>query len=219
MSAARANRLVEFAMIPTSQGRQETIRFDCGQSFTASQRFSRQPWPGTPTRRPYRPCRRRRDCDRAPVSRALRPCGNIAARRCGSPATSSRVPTATSTGQAMLATSAALSVWREPRMQAASAGRSLLVCSAKARNMRCIGSVSAVERGRLHRVGDAERQADAVDQMVAEAAEDQRRARAPARRARGSSRCARPSNSPSRRRARRRDDRADWRASRAIVAE
>ena len=30
-----------------------------------------------------------------------------------------------------------------------------------------------VQRGRLHRVGDAERQADAVDQMVAEPAEDQ----------------------------------------------
>ncbi len=31
-----------------------------------------------------------------------------------------------------------------------------------------------VERRRLHRVGDAERQADAVNEMIAEAAEDQR---------------------------------------------
>ena len=40
--------------------------------------------------------------------------------------------------------------------------------------MRCIGSFRLVERGRLHRVGDADRQADAVDEMIAEPAEHQR---------------------------------------------
>ena len=41
----------------------------------------------------------------------------------------------------------ASAVWREPRMQAASAWRSDLVCSAKARNMRPIGSVTSSSDG------------------------------------------------------------------------
>ena len=66
---------------------------------------------------------------------------------------------------AIEATSSSVSVWRDPRMQAASALRSLFVCSAKARNMRCIGIGQFVERGRLHGVRDAQRQADPVTRL------------------------------------------------------
>ena len=51
-------------------------------------------------------------------------------------------------------------------MQAASALRSLLVCSAKARNMPLASGREHVERGRLHRLGDAERQPAAIDKMM-----------------------------------------------------
>src|ERR1700757_4251962 len=61
-----------------------------------------------------------------------RPQGSSAASSCAEPAPTSSVPTATSTGARMAATSSRASVWREPQMQAASALRSDLVCSAKA---------------------------------------------------------------------------------------
>src|SRR6516165_10922320 len=59
--------------------------------------------------------------------------GISAARASGEPAIESLSPTATSSGDAIWATWPRLSVCREPRMQAASACKSDLVCSAKAR--------------------------------------------------------------------------------------
>src|SRR5262249_20293292 len=66
------------------------------------------------------------------ITRAFAP-GIRAARASGEPAIASCSPTATRSGTVILATSLRLSVCREPRMQAASACRSDLVCSAKAR--------------------------------------------------------------------------------------
>ena len=100
--------------------------------------------------------------------------GISGASSCGEPAMWSLVPTAISVGAGSARPRARDRFWREPRMQAASALRSLLVCSAKARNMRSVGSVSIVERGRLHGIGDAERQARAFDEVDAEPAEQER---------------------------------------------
>src|SRR5262245_61957150 len=75
------------------------------------------------------------------------PAGSSAASSCAEPATSSAVPTATSAGIRIALTSARVSVWREPRMQAASALRSDRVCSAKARNARPWGSETAAREG------------------------------------------------------------------------
>ena len=108
----------------------------------------------------------------------LAPAGSARRAPAAEPATSSLVPTATSTGMRARPTSAC-SVWREPRMQAASARRS--PWSARRRRGRPaparIGHVC--ERRRLERVGDRLRQPDAIDQVDAEAAEDRARARAP----------------------------------------
>ena len=57
-------------------------------------------------------------------------------------------------------------------MQAASALRSDLVCSAKARNVRPCGSLHVRERRRFERIRDRFRQPDAIHQPDAEAAED-----------------------------------------------
>src|SRR2546425_1075194 len=76
-----------------------------------------------------------------------RPEGSSAARSCADPATTSLVPTATSTGARIVATSARVKVWREPRIQAASASRSDLVCSAKARNVRPTESLTSASEG------------------------------------------------------------------------
>ena len=100
-----------------------------------------------------------------------RPCGSSAASSGAEPATSSLLPTATSTGSLSLAQSSRDSVWREPRIQAASALRSDLVCSAKARNVRPCWSLHVGERRRLERVRDRFRQPDTVDQPAAEPAE------------------------------------------------
>ena len=72
----------------------------------------------------------------------------------------------------MRPTSSRLKVWREPRRQAASARRSDLVCSAKARNMigGRIGHVG--ERRRFERVRDRVRQPHPLDETDAEAAEN-----------------------------------------------
>src|SRR5262245_13392170 len=75
------------------------------------------------------------------------PAGSSAASSCAEPATSSAVPTATSAGIRIALASARVSVWREPRMQAASALRSDRVCSAKARNTRPWGSETAAREG------------------------------------------------------------------------
>src|SRR5476649_351373 len=83
---------------------------------------------------------------RSGISSAHAP-GMRAANSCAEPATLSSVPTATRTGTRMPATCSLLSVWREPRMQAASAFKSDLVCSANERNERPVGSrTSASER-------------------------------------------------------------------------
>ena len=92
-------------------------------------------------------------------------------------------------------------VWREPRMQAASALRSELVCSAKARKIRPCGSVTSASDGASSASAIAFRQADAVDQAAAEPAEDDAAHARRMRRAPGTRRCARPSSSRSRRRA------------------
>src|SRR6185312_11802947 len=72
-----------------------------------------------------------------------RACGTSAASACADPAIGSLLPTATITGARIVATSARVSVCRDPRMHAASARRSDLVCSAKLRNMRPVGSCTS----------------------------------------------------------------------------
>ena len=59
-------------------------------------------------------------------------------------------------------------------MQAASALRSDLVCSAKARNMRPVGSLTSASDGASSASAIVVRQADAFDQVDAEPAEDRR---------------------------------------------
>ena len=140
---------------------------------------------GKPARRPCRSCRRPRDCGRGRECRAPPPAASSRrasrGRRRSCRASRPRPASAAS----MRAASAGVRLRREPRTQAASAARSLFVWSAKARNMRCIGSARLVERRRLHRFGDRLRQADAAHQPVAEAAENRASARARVRRARG----------------------------------
>ena len=93
--------------------------------------------------------------------------------RAASPAMSSLVPTATSVGAAIALDLLACSVWREPRRQAASARRSDLVCSANRRNALPIGSVTSSIEGASSASRDVVGQARDLDQLDADAAEDQ----------------------------------------------
>ena len=69
--------------------------------------------------------------------------GIAATSGAASPATSSFSPATTSTGAVILANSSTVILSREARMQAASAFRSLFVCSAKRRNARAAGSLTS----------------------------------------------------------------------------
>ena len=73
--------------------------------------------------------------------------GMTAASSSAEPAIGSLVPTAISVGVRIDAACSRVSTCREPRMQAASARRSDLVWSAKARNMRPCGSVTSASDG------------------------------------------------------------------------
>ena len=107
-----------------------------------------------------------RNIERPPVRDQRR------ASSCAEPATSSLVPTATSTGTSIAAHLSRDSVCREPRMQAASAFRSDLVCSAKARNVRPNGSRTSASDGASSASAIDAGSADAVDQADAQSAED-----------------------------------------------
>ena len=100
--------------------------------------------------------------------------GIIAANFAASPATTSRAPTATSVCWAMRATAAAVRVLA----RAAGAGGERgavafrLVGEGAEHALRRVGEIG--ERGRLHRLGNADGQARAMHQPVAETTEDQR---------------------------------------------
>src|SRR5215471_7929477 len=87
----------------------------------------------------------------------VRPEGSKAASSCAEPATTSLVPTATSTGARIAATSARLEV-----------GFGLL---GKGAERASHGIADIRERGRLERLRDALRQANTIDEMKAQAAE------------------------------------------------
>ena len=109
-----------------------------------------------------------------PGMSTARASGISAASLSAGPAMSSLLPTAISTGMRICATCSRVSVWREPRMQAASARRSDFVCSAKARNMRPVRIGNVGERRRLQCKRNVFRQAGAVHELVAEPAENGR---------------------------------------------
>ena len=92
--------------------------------------------------------------------------------RPASPRQNPWLPTATSTGTRMAATSSRDSVCREPRMHAASALRSDLVCSAKARKVRPNGSCTSASDGASIASATRGRQRLALHQIDAEPAED-----------------------------------------------
>src|SRR5713101_4930810 len=99
----------------------------------------------------------------------------IAASACAEPATVSLVPTAISVGARIDWACSRGSVWREPRMQAASARRSDLVCSAKTRNWRPTGAVDEVDpepaedqRARPRGMTGGQERADAGPHRIAE---------------------------------------------------
>ena len=144
-----------------------------------------------------RPCRRPRDCDRGRECRAPRRVGNSAARPGASPAiivAASRPPPARgSDPRDLLAASASAA---SPGCRRRARVRSLLFWSAKARNMRCIGSVRVVERGASIASAMPSGQADPLDEMDRRGRRGSASARARVRRAPERRRSARPSNSP-----------------------
>src|SRR5215470_16795672 len=102
---------------------------------------------------------------------SARPQGSSAASSCAEPATASSVPTATSTGARMAATSS-----RKRLARAADAGRERLEVGfgllGKGAERASHGIADIRERGRLERLRDALRQPDAVDEMNAQPAKD-----------------------------------------------